>query len=511
MFFAAPFAALVAQAFGTGGTALPWRALGFTVVQAFASSLLATVAGLPGAFLLARRSFPGRGLLSATTAVPLCVPPVVMGLGFVMLFGREGFANVACDALFGLRPFRFLYTPSGLVIVHAAYNAPLVFRVVGDAWAALPGTQEEAARTLGAGKARVFLSVTLPQLLPSIGAAATLVFLYSYFSFVIAMLVGGIGASTLEVELYRAARIGLDRAGAARIALLETSVALAFVFAYAKLGAYGSAPRREFGRGKPTRRGLSLAEALPVVPYLLVAALFTVGPIVAIAVRSFVERSGFSSALSWGIGNYAKLGSSSGFAPALGLTLAASLIAALLAAAACLAFLSTSRGARRGGFAALVSTLPLAVSGTALALGWSRIGNAASGVRIPTFLVIAVVVASSAFPLILRPASAALSALPREVFDAARTLGAGVVERAGRLVAPSVARPLVSGAVMVFAVAAGDANAALMLGSGAETLALRVYRYVGSYRFGEACALATLIFAVSACAFAAFGRDGDVR
>ena len=159
-----------------------FRSFAYGLSQAAASAVLAAAIGLPGAFLIARRDFPGKRLLSALSAVPFCVPPLIIAVGFVLYYGREGFLNRALMAAFGLDepPLRFLYSFAGVVMAHGFYNFPVVMRFVGDAWATAPRRHEDAARLLGASERRVFMTVTLPSILPSIGAAMSLVFLMCF-------------------------------------------------------------------------------------------------------------------------------------------------------------------------------------------------------------------------------------------------------------------------------------------------------------------------------------------
>src|SRR5512145_2862310 len=106
-----PLAAAFAPLFDGGALANLGRALGeprfmrsfvYGLSQAGASALLACVLGLPAAFLIARRRFPGKRFLSALSAVPFCVPPLIIAIGFVLYYGRQGALNRALQSAFGL-------------------------------------------------------------------------------------------------------------------------------------------------------------------------------------------------------------------------------------------------------------------------------------------------------------------------------------------------------------------------------------------------------------------------
>ena len=208
------------------------RTLFYTLYTALFSTLIACIIGVSAAFFTARRSFAGRRLLLAAGIVPLCLPSLVIALGYVSFFGVNGIASGWLKGLARLtgRHFdglTFLYTTAGVVIAQGFYNFPLVTRIVNDDWERLPRDNENAARLLGAGEGRVFFTVTLPRLSGAIGAACIPVFLFCFFSFMIVLLFSPPGTSTLEVELYHSVRTTLDlQAGTMRAS--KSSIVILF-------------------------------------------------------------------------------------------------------------------------------------------------------------------------------------------------------------------------------------------------------------------------------------------
>ncbi|MGZ8734528.1 MAG: ABC transporter permease, partial [Acidimicrobiia bacterium] len=145
----------VGDVVGDGGLR---RVAWFTVWQAVVSTVLTLAIGLPGACLFARFDFPGRRLLHAAIIVPFVLPTVVVGSAFLALLGPRG-------------PLAFLGidgTVWAILLAHVFFNYAVVVRTVGGLWSHLDPRREEAARMLGASRARVFLHVTLPALRPAI-------------------------------------------------------------------------------------------------------------------------------------------------------------------------------------------------------------------------------------------------------------------------------------------------------------------------------------------------------
>lgn len=236
--FIIPLAATVSPLF-TGNTVpfSPHTILGtvlYTFKIAAGSTLIAAAVGIPVAFFISRRYFLGRKLILSLAAVPLCVPILIIALGFVSTFGMHGIVNTVIMKVFYLKnpPVRFLYSTAGVIIAQGFYNFPFVTAVVTDCWSSLPDEEQNAARMLGAPERHIFLTVTLPELTPAIASACIPVFLYCFFSFMIVLLFGNIGGTTLEVEVYQAARTTLDYRNASLLALIETSCAFATVLVY---------------------------------------------------------------------------------------------------------------------------------------------------------------------------------------------------------------------------------------------------------------------------------------
>jgi molybdate transport system permease protein len=139
-------------------------------------SAWATAASLPLGVLvavaLARWSFPGKQVLNGLVHLPLILPPVVTGYALLVLFGRQGPIGALLEPL-GIT-FAFRWT--GAALAGAVMAFPLMVRAIRLAVEAVDPRLEEAAATLGAGRVRVFLLVTLPLIAPGIVAGTILAF-----------------------------------------------------------------------------------------------------------------------------------------------------------------------------------------------------------------------------------------------------------------------------------------------------------------------------------------------
>jgi molybdate transport system permease protein len=150
-----------------------WAAVRLSVRVA----LWATLASLPLAILvayaLARWSFPGKQVLNGLVHLPLILPPVVTGYLLLIVLGRRGYAGVFLEQWFGI-VLSFRWT--GAAVAAAVMAFPLMVRAIRLAIEAVDPRLEAAAATLGAARPWVFLTVTLPLILPGIVAGAILAF-----------------------------------------------------------------------------------------------------------------------------------------------------------------------------------------------------------------------------------------------------------------------------------------------------------------------------------------------
>ena len=150
-----------------------WRAVGLSLRVSLWATALSLPLGIYIAHLLARRQFWGKQLLNGLVHLPLILPPVVTGYLLLLAFGRKGFVGQYLDQWFGVT-LAFKWT--GAVLAAAVMAFPLMVRAIRLAFEAVEPKLEQAAGTLGASPIRVFVTVTLPLILPGIIAGAVLAF-----------------------------------------------------------------------------------------------------------------------------------------------------------------------------------------------------------------------------------------------------------------------------------------------------------------------------------------------
>jgi len=136
--------------------------------------------GIAVAWLLARRTFPGKALVDALVHLPLILPPVVTGYALLLLFGRRGLIGAWLGDHLGI-VFAFRWT--GAALACAVMGFPLLVRAIRLSIEGIDTRLEKAAGTLGAAPVFVFLTVTLPLMLPGILAGMVLSFARAFGEF----------------------------------------------------------------------------------------------------------------------------------------------------------------------------------------------------------------------------------------------------------------------------------------------------------------------------------------
>ena len=150
-----------------------WQAVALSLKVSFWATVLSLPFGMLAEVALARWSFPGKALLNGLVHLPLILPPVVTGYLLLLTFGRMGPVGGVLHDWFGIT-LAFRWTGAALAAAVMAF--PLMVRAIRLAVEAVDPKLEEAASTLGASRPVVFLTVTLPLILPGVIAGAVLAF-----------------------------------------------------------------------------------------------------------------------------------------------------------------------------------------------------------------------------------------------------------------------------------------------------------------------------------------------
>lgn len=206
-------------------TAESWQIVFFTIEVSALSTLLILPFGIAIAWLLARREWPGKGIVETAVMLPLFIPPVATGLVLLMLFGRHGWVGSVLERSTGLD---VVFTWRAVVLACAVMSFPLLVRTAQSAFQEVNPRFEDIARTLGASEWRVFRTISLPLAFRGVVAGAVLAFARAMGEFGATAVVAGMiprKTMTISLAIYQNVQLGRD---AAALPLLLVSVAIVF-------------------------------------------------------------------------------------------------------------------------------------------------------------------------------------------------------------------------------------------------------------------------------------------
>ncbi len=486
----------------------------FTVTQAAISTLLTLILAFPGAYLISRYRFPGRSALLSLTTVPFVLPPLVLGIGFISIFGTNGYLQSIVDLATGALSLpstdvRILYTKEAIVIAHVFLNFPLALRILNSRFNTLDGNLLDASRSLGAGPVRTFFMVLVPQMRYSLVSAASLVFTFCLLTFGVVVVVGGMANATIELEIYRQFTGIFDdsRAGA----LLAVEVFLVAI----STGIYlWSSQKTEEGssisRGagfKPNRAGSKRPlRTVMIILYASLLLLFIVGPMAAVVHDSFVEEddNGEDYTTRW----YSSILSREND-PTIGVSPMGAILNSLMfgfltvvvsVPMAVMTAYAIDRKPFRG--KRLLDGLllfPLGVSTIALGLGMIK-GFSQGWLDLTgTWIAVLVVHTMIAYPLGVRAVLSVKRSIPDDLVKASRTLGASRLGAFISIELPLLLPGILIASVFAFTISIGEFGATLMVSSPEyTTMPLALYKFIAGGRdFGSATAYSTILMLVT--------------
>ena len=477
-----------------------WRALEFTVTQAFFSALLSVGFAIPVARALARRRFLGRDLLTTLLGAPFLLPVIVAILGVIAVWGRSGWVSETMQAL-GL-PRLDIYGMPGVLIAHVFFNLPLAARLILQGFAELPPERWRLAAQLGIDGRALFRLLEWPAIRASAPAAFALVFLVCATSFAVALaLGGGPRATTLELAIYEAASYDFDLGRAALLAGLQFAVcAIAVLIAFAASAPVAGSPgaltlvERWDGRGQMAR----VADAA----VLIAVCAFLGTPMLAVILRGVAGLGDLDGAVwfaAWRSLIVAALATTLTLVLALGL---GALIAGLRA-----------RGSRRAALMAdLAGLLPIAASPFVIGIALLIVLRPIADPFALALPLTAIVNAAMATPFALRILVPALRQAQKEHGRLADSLGLRGITRIRALYWYRLRAPLGFAAGLAAALSIGDLGViALFSTPDAPTLPLLMHLLAASRRIDAAHGAALLLITLSFGAFWLFDRLGRGR
>ncbi|MFW9974859.1 MAG: ABC transporter permease [Candidatus Thorarchaeota archaeon] len=483
----------------------------FTVSQAVVSTMMAVLIGLPGAFLIARLRFRGKSIVKAMMIVPFVLPPIVVVVGFLQMFGPYGVIDSILMWIQGssVSVFNLATGVPGIILAHTFYNVPLVLLMVSASLERLNPEIEESAEILGASSFQRFQRITLPHITPAILASAVLTFMFCFMSFPIILAFGQGTYMTIEAQIWNAFRM-FDYGEASSLTLIQIIITVSLAYIYFKLG-------RQDGVVGPTASIKTIPfsryrvlERVLIVGYLLIIAILVLGPIATIFRASIFDPigqrytlDGFVNLFTWGSQGGLRYFINSLFYAGL-----ATIFAVVLGIPLAIALRNTGKAIPT--LASAMILLPLGISSITVAYGLVLVIAVPTGLVTNPWPIIVVAQTIIGLPFSARAIEIAMSKIDQTLLEQADSLGATRIQRLLFVELPLLAPGILVGGVFAFAMAIGEMSATLFIALPQNyTLAVAIYDYLAVRAFVNAGAAALVLVVICVVAFLVMERISE--
>jgi iron(III) transport system permease protein len=460
-----------------------------------AATAITTALAVPLAFALARLPIPGKGAILALAAMPLVLPSFVSAYAIVLLLGNSGIVTQWLRGI-GL-DIGSIYGSIGIVLVYTLTLYPYVLLPTVAAFKAVDVSMEEAAQGLGSSPARTVRTVILPIVLPAILAGGLLVFIETLENFGVPFVLAE-DIPIFAVEAFKLF-IGETAPNPSSAGVLATLLILTTVLVLLVQRHFLSSRRFATNtRQAPPLIAVGLGLRIGATVYCWAIVLLALVPFFAIVVLSFLEFRGPVLHGNFSLANFATLFGRDTRPLANTLMFAS-------AAAICTTLVGVPVGyvvtRYRSGIATLldvVATMPFAVAGTVLAIGFVVSFNTGPVILTggPLILVLAYTVRK--IPFAVRSASAIVHQIDPSLEEASISLGRSPLQTFLRIVVPLMVGGIVSGVVLTWVTVASELSATVVLYSGQwRTMTVVMFQALEGGGGGIATAAASTLIVVT--------------
>lgn len=468
------------------------------------ATLLSIALGTPLAYIFTAYKIKGKSFLNILIVIASMSAPFIGAYSWILLLGRSGVITTFFSNLGITLPD--IYGFGGIVMVMTLQLFPLVFLYARGALKNIDNSLIEASENLGCSGVRCFLKVVVPLIMPTLLAAALLVFMRSFADFGTPMLIGE-GYRTFPVVLYTEFinEVGGDDGFAAAIAVIAI-VITTIVFLIQKYVSNKKAFSLNALHPMEEKEAKGASKWLMhIFSYLLVGV--AVLPQCYVIYTSFKNTEGKIFTEGYSFDSYAtafgKLGRS--IQNTIIIPILALIVIVLLAVL--IAYLVVRRRNTLTNTVDILSMIPYIVPGTvlgiALLLGFNKPPLLISG----TMLIMVIALVIRRLPYTIRSSVAILQQIPMSIEEAAISLGATKMKAFFRITVPMMTAGIVSGAILSWVTMISELSTAIILYTGkTKTLTVAIYTEVIRGNYGTAAALSTILTILTVISLLVFNK-----
>jgi iron(III) transport system permease protein len=466
-----------------------------TLLIGVAATCTTILMSVPLAFALARLPVPGKAAIIALAAMPLVLPSFVSAYAIVLLLGRAGIFTQGLNAI-GIG-FGSIYGAGGIILVYTLTLYPYVLLPTMAAFKAVDVSVEEAAQSLGSSPRRTLWTVTLPIVLPAILAGGLLVFIETLENFGVPFVL----AEDMPIFAVEAFKLFVGETAPNPSSAGVLGVLLILMTSLVLLVQRRFLSRRRFATGARSappilKVGLGLKVAATV--YCWAVVLLALVPFFAIVVLSFMEFRGPVLHPNFSLANFAALFDRA-TRPLMNTLLFATLAAiGVTLVGVPIAYVVTRVRSALASLLDVIATLPFAVAGTVLAIGFVVSFNSGWLILTGGPFIMVLVYTVRKVPFAVRSSSAILHQIDPALEEASISLGRSPLQTFGRILVPLMLGGILSGFVLTWVTIASELSATVVLYSGQwRTLTVVMFQALEGGGGGLATAAASTLIIVT--------------
>lgn len=473
------------------------KPIGNSMKVTVCTTVISLLLGIPIAYFYSFYKLKGAKLLFVLSVLCSMSAPFIGAYSWILLMGRNGVITNFLEAMLGIEVAN-IYGFKGILLVQSLKFFPLVFIYMNGAFKNIDNTLMEASANMGCTGVRRLFKVVLALSMPTILAAALMVFMQAFADFGTPMVMGE-GFPTFPVMIYNAylGEGGVDRNFAASLAVIAVLITAVIFF----LQKWGTS-KFKFSMNalhpveKKECRGIS-GFLMHAYCYILVAVAFL--PQLYIIYLSFCNYKGAIRQEGYGIENYRQaagklLGRSIQNTALMGILA----LAIIVVVAVLIAYLVVRRSSVLNNAIDTISMLPYIMPGAVVGLGLLLAFDSEPLALTGTFTIMVISFVIRRLPYTIRSATATLMQISISIEEAAISLGASKLKTFIQITIPMMGNGILSGAILSWVAIVTEMSSSIILYSNRSiTLTMSTYLAILRGNDGMAAAFATVLTVVT--------------
>ncbi len=458
-------------------------------------TVLCIIIGVPMGYVVARVKIPGKKLILSLGILPIIMPSFVGAFTWIILLGRNGIITYFFNKFLHI-PLPPIQGMFGMIFCMTLTYYPFVFQLAYGAFAGANALLEESAMLMGAGRGRIMRTITFPLILPSLGAAALLVFVRAIGNFGIPAIIGGQNY-VLPTLIYFEYNGFLNINGASSIAVVNVAIT-GFVLWFQKY----VVSRHEYETISATHTEIKqhTNKAAQIIGFLfcLIVLVLSLLPQVTIIIMSFFEKWTGLFPEGFTLDNYKRIPkySSHELFNSFYLSILSTVLCAILGSL--IAYITERKKPKGAGILDMSVMAPFILPGTVVSIALLSAFSGSSAIRLTgTYTIIVISFMIRRTPYVYRSVAATLTQLNPSLEEASTIMGATWFRTFRKVSVPLIMPAIISGSILTLTTLLQELSTTILLYSGrTRTVPIQIYNAVQNAKLGQASALSVVLLVV---------------